>query len=73
MCLFDDTYQTSQSLLFVSFESSKWEICVASEIVLIGPVDGALYQEMMLDFDGMRTIAQDKCVCVCVPVFESEK
>lgn len=30
-----------------------------------GPVDGALYQEIMQDYDGMWTIAQNTSLCVC--------
>lgn len=46
---------------------------VAAEVFLVGPADGALYQDMTLDFDGMWTVAHNKCVWLCLGVRERNR
>lgn len=48
------------------------ETCAAAEVYSVGPVDGALHQEMIQNCGGMWTIAQNKSVCVRVCVRERE-
>lgn len=42
------------------------ETCAAAEVYSVGPVDGALHQEMIQNCGGMWTIAQNKSVCARV-------
>lgn len=49
------------------------ETCAAAEVYSVGPVDGALHQEMIQNCGGMWTIAQNKSVCARVCEGERER